>query len=190
MKNPQLMNGFVKGTEREENDFYATDPMTVINSLEYFKEIGLKGNVFECACGTGNISKVLIDNGYNVYSSDLIDRGFGKVQDFLTIDKLPIADCDILTNPPFKLATNFTNKALDLLPVGGKCVFFLKIQFLESKQREELFKTNQLKEVAVFVNRQVCAKNNDFEKSSGNALCFAWFVFEKGYNGKPTITWI
>lgn len=61
--------------EREENDYYATDPRAVemLLELEYINK-----NVYEPACGEGHISKVLINKGHYVSSSDLIDRGFGK----------------------------------------------------------------------------------------------------------------
>ena len=34
-----------------------------------------KLHVWECACGEGHLSKELQKQGYQVYSSDLIDRG-------------------------------------------------------------------------------------------------------------------
>jgi hypothetical protein len=38
-----------------------------------------------------------------------------------------------------------------------------------------------------------CAKNGDFEtykKGVGSAMCYAWFIWEKGYKGKPEIDYI
>ena len=57
--------------------FYPTPPEATQALLDREKFIG---NVYECACGDGAMSKVLIKNGYNVYSSDLIDRGYGKTK--------------------------------------------------------------------------------------------------------------
>lgn len=61
-------------TERETNDFYATDPRAVelLLDLEQFSP-----NVWECACGAGHISKVLEARQHNVISTDLVYRGFG-----------------------------------------------------------------------------------------------------------------
>lgn len=39
--------------------------------------ITLHKNVWECSCGQGHLSEVLNKNGYNVKSTDLIDRGYG-----------------------------------------------------------------------------------------------------------------
>ena len=59
--------------EREENDYYATPPIAVEKLLENESF----SDIWECACGEGHISKILINNGYNVKSSDLIDRNYG-----------------------------------------------------------------------------------------------------------------
>jgi 2-polyprenyl-3-methyl-5-hydroxy-6-metoxy-1,4-benzoquinol methylase len=47
-----------------------------------------EGNIWECACGNGAMSKVMIKNGYDVYSSDLINRDYGETGvDFLESDR-------------------------------------------------------------------------------------------------------
>jgi hypothetical protein len=136
----------------------------------------------------GHLSQVLIDNGYSVYSSDLIDRGYGEVKDFLSCNDH--FDGDILTNPPFKLAVNFIKHGMSLINNGNKICLFLKIQFLESKDRYELFQQYPLKHLLVYSERQQCAMNADFEKYHANTLCYAWYIFEKGYKGKADIDWI
>ena len=62
--------------EREENDYYATDPiaMELLLDIEQFSP-----EVWECACGEGHLSKVLESRGYHVMSTDLIDRGLGNL---------------------------------------------------------------------------------------------------------------
>lgn len=185
-----LMLGVNPQSQREENDFYATDPFAIKISQDFFKKIGLDNNVWECACGIGNLSESLKELGYNVYSSDLIDRGFGEVIDFLKTDKK--WNGDILTNPPFKLAVQFVEKSMELLEEGKQAVFFLKIQFLETNKRAKLFKTCGLKRIGVFSERVCCAMNGEFDKYfkqdvngryKGGTQLYAWFVFEKGYKG-------
>lgn len=183
-----LMLAVNPNAEREKNDFYATNPHAMEIALPYFKAIGLSHNVWECACGEGHLSEVLIKNGYNVYSSDLIDRGYGDTKNFLACTE-PF-DGDILTNPPFKLAEKFVQRGMELVDDGHKVCLFLKIQFLESKSRYELFKKCPLKHLMVYSERQQCSKNADFKKYKATTQCYAWFVFEKGYVGKPDIEWI
>ncbi len=66
--------------EREVNDYYATEPRAAVLLMEVEK---FAPAIWECACGEGHLSKELEKAGYQVYSTDLIDRGYGGVQDFL-----------------------------------------------------------------------------------------------------------
>ena len=67
---------------------------------------------------------------------------------------------------------------------------FLKLQFLESKKRRELFDRGHLKTLYVSSNRILCAKNGEFKTAESSAVAYGWYEFEKGYKGKPTIEWI
>lgn len=121
--------------DREQNDFYATDPKAV---EELLKVQTFSKRVWECACGTGHISNVLKNHGYDVYSTDLIARGYGDQMDFLNND-IKSWDGDIITNPPYKLALEFVKKAHELVTDGHKVAMFLKLTFLESKRRKAFF---------------------------------------------------
>ena len=175
--------------ERESHDFYATDSIAIDALLE---KATLNHNLWECACGKGDLSKRLIELGYNVKSTDLVDRDFGTGNiDFLNCTE--IFNGDIITNPPYKYAEEFIRKALDLIPVGNKVFMFLKLQFLEGKGRRKLFDEKQLKTLYVCSSRILCAKNGGFEemrKAGGSAVAYGWYEFEKGYDKDPIIKWI
>ena len=95
---------------------------------------------------------------------------------------------DIITNPPYKYAQEFVEKALGLIPVGNKVAMFLRIQFLEGKQRRQFFEKSPPKVVYVASQRLNCAMNGDFSKYQTNtAVCFCWFIWEKGFKGEPVI---
>lgn len=179
--------------ERQQDDYYATDPVAIDYLRKY---IDLPNVVYECCCGEGHLSKRMEEFGHKVYSTDLVYRGYGIGDvDFLKLEKMPYDDCNcILTNPPYKYATEVVLKALDLLKEGGLCIMFLKTTFLESKKRyNKLFSKTPPKYMFQFVSRVMCAKNAKFEEmknGGGSAVSYAWFVFEKGYNGKTTIEWI
>ena len=170
--------------EREENDYYATEPKAVELLLEKEK---FSINLLEPSCGEGHISKVLSEHGYNVTSSDLISRGFGNTQDFFDYKYF---NGNIITNPPYKVALDFVKHSLEIIPDGNKVAMFLKLQFLEGKARKEFYKTNPPKKIYVASGRLNCAKNGEFEKYPSSAVAYAWFVWEKGYQGKPEIDWI
>lgn len=171
--------------ERESDDYYATEPKATewLCKLEQFE-----GKILEPSCGEGHISEVLKAHGYEVESRDLIDRGYGMVADFLAIDNLEW-DGNIVTNPPYKFAQEFVEKALSIIPTGKKVAMFLKLTFLEGKGRRHLFKTTPPVRVWVSSSRLKCAMNGDFSSVSSSAAAYAWFVWEKGYKGETTVKW-
>ena len=174
--------------EREENDYYATEPKAVelLCELEQFAP-----NIWECACGGGHLAKQLKLAGYDVWASDLIDRGFGMVNlDFLTYKGS--WDGDIITNPPYKYAKEFIEKSMEVINDGSKVAMFLKIQFLEGKARKQLFEKYPPKIIYVSSSRLLCAKNADFDgmkAGGGSAVAYAWFVWQKGFKGDTVIKW-
>ena len=182
-------------SEREESDYYATDPIAVDKLLSV---VTPHNRIWECACGSGHLSERLTEKGFYVCSSDIKDRGYKRLsllKDFLKATHSPFScDFDILTNPPYKFAKEFVLKSLNLLPAGCRCFMFLKLTFLEGKARyEQIFKTTPPKAIYVFSERVMCAKNGDFEglkTSGGSAVAYAWFVWEKGYKGKTELSWI
>ena len=166
--------------EREENDYYATEPKATKLLLE---QEDFHQCIWEPACGAGHMSEVLKAAGFDVISTDLIDRGYGEGGvDFLKYKQDELIDCDIITNPPYKYAKEFVEKALELVKPGRKVAMFLKIQFLEGKARRELFVKYPPQTVYVSSGRLRCAMNGDFEKyAKSNAVCYAWFVWRRGY---------
>ena len=173
-------------TEREEHDYYATEP----RAIELLLEQESFSNVWECACGTGHLAKVLESRGLLGKATDLIDRGYatGGVDFIRSWDKW---DGDIITNPPYKYTETFVERALDIIPTGRKVAMFIGIQFLEGKKRKTFLERNNIKTVYVSSSRLNCAKNGDFTTYSGNsARCYAWYVWEKGFIGDTTLKWI
>ena len=164
--------------EREANDYYATDPKAIELLLE---QESFSENIWEPACGEGHLSKVLEAKGHKVHSTDLIDRGYGiGGQDFL--NTAGTFNGDIITNPPYKYAKEFVEKALEMVPEGNKVAMFLKIQFLEGRARRILFDKHPPQTVYVSSGRLRCAMGGDFEKyGKSNAICYAWFVWRRGY---------
>lgn len=181
--------------QRQVDDYYATEPRAVEILLEVEQFVPY---IWECACGGGHMARVLQEHGYKVKCSDIIDRGYEgtEIVDFLQVTREQIKNDfsrDIITNPPYKYAKEFVEHALDISMEGTKVAMFLKLTFLESKARRELFERYPPKVVYVSSSRLQCAKNGDFEtygKGVGTAVAYAWFVWEKGYKGNPVIKWV
>lgn len=186
-KSPFACNGASNHSEqeREQHDFYATDPeaLKLLLNLEKFDK-----NIWECACGAGHLSEVLKERGHNVISTDLIGRGYEDYRlDFLKFEGN--WDGDIITNPPYKYAKEFVFKAIETIPTGKKVAMFLKLTFLESFGRRELFDKYPPKYLYVSRGRLGCARNGDFANNSTSAVAYAWFIWEKGFKGEPIVRW-
>lgn len=171
-------------SERQAEDYYATDPKAVrlLLAEEHFTQ-----SVLECCCGEGHISKELEKANYNVTSIDLYDRGYGEVKDFFSLTNW---GADIVSNPPYKNALEFVKHSLKIIPEGNKVAFLLRLQFLEGKERGEFYKENPPKVIYVARGRLKCAKNGDFEVMGSSAQAYAWFIWEKGYKGDTIVRWI
>ena len=171
--------------DRADKDYYATEPYATNCLCEIEK---FEGPILEPSCGEGHMSEVLKRQGYEVVSRDLVNRGYGEVADFLAPENTEW-NGDIVTNPPYAFAQEFVEKALEIIPDGRKVAMFLKLTFLEGKKRARLFENHPPRRVWVSHARLKCAMNGDFENTGGSATAYGWFVWEKGFKGKPEIRW-
>ena len=160
-------------TRRHENDFYPTPPLATraLAAVEAFR-----GDIWEPACGNGAISDVLSEKNA-VISTDLHDYGFGASNtDFLAADHLLAPN--IVTNPPYKHAQVFVQKAIDL--GADKHCWLLRLSFLESKRRKaELFDIAPPSRVWVFAKRLTIWRGDEAPTSTGTTA-YAWFVWDRG----------
>ena len=99
-------------------EFYATDP----KAIDLLKsKVDLPYFILEPCCGTGCLSERLKQLGHKVWSYDIVDRGYGDVQNFFEMISLPDSlslslqngrferfnenrnNMAIVTNTPYKL---------------------------------------------------------------------------------------
>lgn len=170
--------------EREQHDYYATDPKAIDDLLKYET---FSNNIWECASGGGHLVNKLREKGFNVFSTDLIDRGAqDEIIDFLKTNKH--FKGDIITNPPYKYVTEFILKALEL--TNNKVAMFLKLTTLEGQNRyNKIYKNNPPQYIYIYSKRIKCAINGEFDLGS-SAVCYAWFIWKKGFKGETIIRWI
>lgn len=171
--------------KRERDDFYPT-PAYGIEALLCVEKF--EGTIWEPACGDGAISRVLETHGHTVYSSDLIDRGYGDTNRDFLLDFHTTAD-NIITNPPFKLAEEFVAHAL--ARTSRKVALLCRLAWLEGAGRRKMFISTPIARVWVFSSRlQIGRGGTDFGKGGGGMIAFAWFVFDHAHEGPPTLGWL
>lgn len=170
-----------KVVARDPDDFYPT-PTHVTEALLKVENFGHQ--VWEPACGNGAISRVLEAAGYTVLSSDKMDHGHGEIQDFHTSQRKIES---IVTNPPYDEDDEFVLKALE--STTYKVAMLLPITFLEGPTRVKWLRATPLKAIHVFARRVNMCKNGETGRDNGRFV-FAWFVWEHGHSGPPTISWL
>lgn len=197
--------------EREENDYYATEPSAAEWLLTLEPQLE---NILEPAVGEGHLAETFRKAGKLGGICDLIDRGyhpegipqaFGK--DFLEMNR--IWKGDVVTNPPFATGYKWAKHQLDIIQEGRYSCLFMKLTFLEGQERRKFFEEYPPIRVWVSSARIPCAKNGEFYKpkkdkegnkildGEGNpvmikessAVCYAWFVWQKGFKGHPELRW-
>jgi len=120
--------------KRRELDFYPTPPEVTIALMDFLK-LDPDIQIWEPACGQGEMSKVLQTYVKYVQSSDIGDYGYGKP--FLNYLLQPLGTYDaIITNPPFKEADEFIRKAVK---EADLVCMLLKSQYWHSRSRYALF---------------------------------------------------
>lgn len=187
---------------RVDKDYYATPfnaTECLLNALEDIGESLNNDTILEPSAGEGHIVKVLKDfyPSNKITANDIAfrDSRLGiKVNggiDFLSYEPHHKFDT-IITNPPFALAQEFIEKALTL--ANHYVIMFAKIQLLEGDKRRRMFDNSPLKYVYVFSKRVNPLRNGETTDENGKpwatTTCFAWFVWEKGYEGEPVVRWL
>jgi hypothetical protein len=181
---------FVRGiipdkANRQRDDFYPTPPASTLALLDAER---FEGDIWEPACGDGAISKILLSRGYQVISSDLIDRGYGEPNIDFLLDYRTTAD-NIITNPPFKFAREFVEHALGRS--RRKVAMLCRLAWLEGKERRKLFLSTPLARVWVHSERVPILRNGDpMMAGGGGMIAFAWFVWDHSHKGPPNLGWL
>jgi hypothetical protein len=168
---------------RHPDDFCATSPEGTAALLEVER---FDGPIWEPACGDGAMSRVLESAGYQVVSTDLVNRGYGTPRVDFLMEPRALAP-NIVTNPPFKLLTPFMRHALALSP--RKLALLLRLQCLEGVERRAIYESAPLARVWVFSARLAIQRGGGDSTGRGT-MAFAWFVWDRDHRGAPTLGWL
>lgn len=182
------LNGAFKPTTKrfadlDGPDFYPT-PRWATHAL--IDNEAFSGDIWECACGNGEMSEVLKKTGCEVRSSDLYDRGYGEAGvDFVTANT---PATNIVTNPPYNSAETFVRTGTRL--AEKKFALLLRLAFLEGANRARtIFAECPPSRVWVFSERITFYPVGVQVKGTGTTA-YAWFVWDKEAVGGTELRWL
>lgn len=142
----------------------------------------------EPACGAGHMARVLAEHFAHVQSSDAYEYGYGARRDFLEEPYAPESYDWVITNPPFRLAEEFVDRALTVARIG--VAILARTVFLESVGRyNDIFRERPPSQFAQFVERVPMVKGR-LDGKATTATGYAWFVWEHQQKGFPRLVWI
>ena len=173
--------------ERADLDLYVTPPMMVYELDRKLKENGFEiaQNVWEPAVGKKHISNKIRElyPNINIKESDIINRGDDTIEelDFLKYDGEKF-DGDIITNPPYKFANDFYKKSCESITDGHWVWMFVKIQFLETQARYELFQKYRPNVILACARRTECGKDGKLKDDwgTGGIVMYCWVGHQVG----------
>lgn len=182
------LNGGYKPTQKRfadlnGPDFFPTPQWATFALIDNEKFVG---DIWECACGDGSMSKILQKTNQPVYSSDLYDRGYGDAgKNFLATSR---TSDNIITNPPYNSAESFVSVGLE--KSNRKFALLLRLAFLEGINRANtIFKNTPPSRVWVFSERITFYPAGVKPKGSGTTA-YAWFVWDKDAPPKTELKWL
>lgn len=143
--------------------------------------------VLEPACGRGYMARPLGEYFASVEASDAFRYGFGVHRDFLSYPFAAKSHDWVITNPPFRLAEEFVDRALTVARKG--VAILARTVFLESVGRYEgIFRDRPPTKFAQFTERVPMVKGRVDAKAS-TATGYAWFVWETS-GAAPRLMWV
>ena len=182
----QINGGFKPTTKRNADldgpDFYPTPSWATFALID---NESFTGDIWECACGDGAMSKVLEKTGSTVISSDLYDRGYGETgHDFLDT---PRTAENIVTNPPFHSAEGFVASAVK--KADKKFALLLRLAFLEGANRARtIFEIHPPSRVWVFSER-ITFYMKGAKRAGSGTTAYAWLVWDKDAPDGTELKW-
>jgi hypothetical protein len=163
-------------------DDFPTPPWATRTLCEWLASLGyplLQQSCREPTANRGHMVRPLLECFGAVLASDVYDYGFGfPVRDYLFGPAAHLSRTDwTIFNPPFNLAEQFIERALELSNIG--CAALVRAAFLEGVGRyERLYSVRPPSDVLQFAERVVMHKGKLAPEGS-TATAYAWLVWRK-----------
>ena len=173
--------------ERAAHDLYIEPPWV---SKRLFAVETFPGVIVDPCCGTGMIPEAARAAGLSSYASDIADHGYGQcLRDFLTEPAPTTLHFSVVTNPPYGLAREIVERALELGAL--KVAIFFPIARMNAAWR--WLTPLPLAHMYLVSPRPSVPPRTVFdhgEKAKGGRPDFIWLILDRKYEGKPTWGWL
>lgn len=173
------------GYERQTDDWYQDPPWATDALLAV--ERPFIGRVLDPCCGGGNIVRQLRAAGIDGCGSDIVQRWEGAAVAPYP-DALRWSPASVVSNSPYREAQEFIDCALS--HVKDRVCVLLRLAFLEGQKRASWFADRPLARVWVSPRRISMPPGGKAIPATGGTIAYAWFVFEAGYRGTPSLGWL
>lgn len=162
---------------KDSLDLFSTPPWATRALCEHIGRVEHL-RVWEPACGYGDMVRPLKEYFAEVQASDVYPHGGFPLHDFLFPGE-PLYKADwIITNPPFRLAAQFVDRALAIAHIGVATL--VRLAFLEGQDRyETLFKPNPPTEILQFTERVTMLKGRLHDGNTSTATAYCWIVWRQ-----------
>jgi len=171
------MSSTGRGTTREPKDHYDTPEYTTDSLLRCHT---IRYPVLEPCAGNFAIVDKLGD-GVVITNDINPDSRATHNHDYLEYSFAGDNPHTIITNPPFNIAQQIIERALVDVIEGGEVIMLLRLNFLGAQKRKTFWDFAPLKHIYV-LSKRPCFINN-----KSDSIEYAWFVFERGYEGEAAI---
>ena len=170
--------------DRDDDDFYV-EPAWCSERL--FAVEPFVGLIWDPAAGSGTIARAARAVGLSNFTSDIAEHGYRPRQDFL-IAPAPAAVFSIVTNPPFRLARAFVERALTLGAVKTAIIFpTARLNSARWLKPLPLAKSYLLTPRPSMPPGEVIGRG---EKPGGGKTDFCWLLFDRTHSGPPELWWL
>jgi len=167
---------------RSDDDWYV-EPEWVSKRL--FDVERFVGEIWDPCCGTGRIVQAACAAGIRAYGSDIVRREIGYgVLDFFAMKE---PHHNIVCNPPFDLARQFAEHALQIY-LGKVAIIFPTARLNAARWLQD----KPLRRVWLLTPRPSMPPGSVIlrgEKPGGGKMDFCWLVFGAG-SGAPEVRWL
>ena len=178
---------------RRADDFYPTGQPEAIRALlsRDWQRLEARADIWEPAVGDGALARELVEAGFNVIGSDIVDRGWPKtaLRSFYDYEMSPAET--IITNPPFCEINardghgRWLRHTLNM-PNWDYCALLLSWDWPAARANG----LGALLDAAPFSYSYLMRWKLDFTGEGSPPQRNAWFVWDRHHSGPPEFRWL